>query len=302
MPSPDSWVVLTVQIPFLAIPFIIVVIIGAIGGGVLLYRRRQSRNHPDPSELERLRSNLAETEEQKKQWVADQEAYRHFLYNISHEVSNPLQSIQTNLDNMAECTPDETGRWQQYHNIITTEIRRVKDLTENLRTLSKLETTGSQVRREPVNIKGVIESVIMAQAEFAEDKGIRLLYNGPNRPARVFGNRDHLRQVLMNLVDNSIKYSRDGGGEVIIAVKDEQDKLSVRVIDNGIGIPEEDLPYIFDTAYRATDTLSIKRAGTGLGLAIAKRIVEQHGGEIQVRSQVGGGTTVSFDLPLYIPS
>jgi two-component system sensor histidine kinase ArlS len=103
-------------------------------------------------------------------------------------------------------------------------------------------------------------------------------------------------------VDNSIKYSRDGGGEVIIAVKDEQDKLSVRVIDNGIGIPEEDLPYIFDTAYRATDTLSIKRAGTGLGLAIAKRIVEQHGGEIQVRSQVGGGTTVSFDLPLYIPS
>lgn len=302
MPTSDSWVVLTVQIPILAIPFILVLLTGLVIGGVVLYRRRRKPNNSNTIELESLRSQLKEIQEKRNQWIADRESYQHFLYNISHEVSNPLQSIQTNLDNMSECKPDETGRWQQYHSIITTEIKRLKDLTENLRTLSKLETTGSQVRREPVNIKGVIESVIMAQAEFAEDKGIRLAYSGPNRPARVFGNRDHLRQVLMNLVDNSIKYSKDGGAEVIIVVQDERDRLSVRVVDNGIGIPEEDLPYIFDTAYRATDTLSLKRAGTGLGLAIVKRIVEQHGGEIQVKSQVGRGTTISFDLPVYYSS
>jgi signal transduction histidine kinase len=98
-------------------------------------------------------------------------------------------------------------------------------------------------------------------------------------------------------VDNGIKYSRSEGGEVIISLQEEQDGLWVRVSDEGVGIAEEDLSHIFDTAYRAPDARSFRRKGSGLGLAIVKQIVEQHGGEIRVQSQLGEGTTFSFDLP-----
>ncbi len=233
--------------------------------------------------------------------AGDHDAYLQFIYNISHEISNPLQSIETNLENMSNCSPEETARWQQYHAIIATEIRRLSELTENLRLLSRLETPGTPVKREPVNIKGVIEGVMMAQVEIAEAGGVRLAYSGPERPARVLGDRDHLQQVLLNLVDNSIKYSHPTGGEVVINVQEADQGLWIRVIDDGIGISPEDLPFVFVTAYQVPRTGSLRRAGSGLGLAITKKIVEQHGGKITIQSVPDHGTTVSFDLPLYMP-
>jgi signal transduction histidine kinase len=112
------------------------------------------------------------------------------------------------------------------------------------------------------------------------------------------GDRDQLLQVMMNLVDNSLKYSRDSGGEVIINVEDNHGCLRVRVIDNGIGIPKDDLPYLFETAYRSPNLLHIKKNGSGLGLAIVKRIIVQHGGSIEVESILGMGSTFSFELPI----
>jgi two-component system phosphate regulon sensor histidine kinase PhoR len=302
MPPLDSWLVITTRVPFWALLLIAVFLVGIIAAGIIYGQRRRVQNGSAITELESLRSQFKEIQEKENQPTLAEETYLQFLYNISHEVSNPLQSIQTNLDNLAQCSPEEVGRWQQYHRIIAAEIIRLAALTENLRLLSHLETPGAPVQREPVNLKAVVEDVIMAQAEFAEARGVRLLYNGPNRPAQVLGNRDHLRQVLTNLVDNSIKYARDGGGEVIIRVQDDPDRLHVHVIDDGIGIPDADLPYIFDTAYRAFDSHSLSRTGSGLGLAIVKRIVEQHEGEIRVQSQSGRGTVFSFDLPLYHPS
>lgn len=253
-------------------------------------------------ETQELQAQLAQRGERETRWVSARNAYRHFIYNLSHEVSNPLQSIQTNLDNMASCSLDEAGRWRQYQAIIAAEVQRLASLTENLCLLSHLETPGAPTVREPVNLKGVVEDVIMALFETAETRGVRLRYVGPERPARVLGDRDRLRQVLMNLADNGIKYSRPEGGEVIISVQEEGDRLRVRVSDEGVGIAAEDLPRIFDTAYRAPDARSFRRKGSGLGLAIVKRIVEQHGGEIRVQSRPGEGTTFSFGLPLYVPS
>ena len=141
----------------------------------------------------------------------------------------------------------------------------------------------------------------MAEADRASARAIQLIYRGPERPARVLGNRDQLRQVVSNLVDNSIKYAKGDGGEVVISLQEEKEDILVRVSDEGLGIPEEDIPYVFDTAYRSPSVGSVKRTGSGLGLAIAKRVVEQHGGTIKVQSKVGEGTTVSFNLPLYKP-
>jgi signal transduction histidine kinase len=203
---------------------------------------------------------------------------------------------------MANLNSSEAGLWKQYHSIIAAEIRRLIKLTESLRQLSRLETGMERINREPVNIKAVVEDVLMARAEEADARDIRLIYDGPERPARIMGDREQLQQVLTNLVDNGIKYSQDQGGEVVINVIEETENLCIRVIDNGIGIPEEDLPYIFETAYRSPETRKHKRQGSGYGLAIVKRIVEQHGGTIRVESRLHEGTTFFFDLPLFTPS
>ena len=229
------------------------------------------------------------------------EEYLQFIYNISHEVANPLQSIQINLENMAGSAPEEIGRWRQSYTIISNELKRLFVLTENLRLLSRIETSEKSIKREPVNLKGVIEDVIMAEADRASERAIQLIYRGPERPARVLGNRDQLRQVVSNLVDNSIKYAKDNGGEVVISLREENENILVRVSDEGLGISEEDVPFVFDTAYRSPIVRSVKRTGSGLGLAIAKRIVEQQGGEIKIQSKMGEGTTVSFNVPLYKP-
>jgi signal transduction histidine kinase len=302
MPPLDSWLEFTIRTQFLTVLALALLLVGLIAGGAFAWRRLLVRTRRLASEVQALRAQVAKHTAQEAQQAVASEAYRHFIYNLSHEVANPLQSIRTNLDNMAICSLDEAGRWRQYHAIIAAEVQRLAALTENLRLLSRLETPDAPTVREPVNLKAVIEGVIMALFEMAEARGVRLRYVGPERPARVLGDRDRLYQALANLVDNGIKYSKPQGGEVVISVQEEGGRLRVRVSDEGVGISEVDLPYIFDTAYRAPDARSLRRAGSGLGLTIVRRIVEQHGGEIHVQSRLGEGTTFAFDLPLYLPT
>ncbi|HSO26455.1 MAG TPA: HAMP domain-containing sensor histidine kinase [Anaerolineales bacterium] len=295
MPPFSSWLIFTLRLPLWSAPLLL---LGLLILGVWLYRRAVRA---------KTRSRFAETGARDPDCAAEgqaylqaREAYLQFLYNLSHEISNPVQSILTNLDNLASCKPEEEGRWRQYHAVTAAEVRRLAALTDQLRLLAQLETPDVPVKREPVNVKGVIEAVLMALVEHAEGRGISLTYVGPPRPARVMGDRDHLHQALLNLVDNAIKYS-DSGGQVVIGLQEMDNKLLIRVSDCGVGIPAEDLEHIFDTAYRARDARSFRRKGSGLGLAIVKRIVEQHGGQIHVESKPGEGAVFTFDLPVYQP-
>jgi signal transduction histidine kinase len=278
---------------------VIAIILIAIIFIIRLYKQNKRLTSQTRQLADQLDANASHTRAPEP--PSAKEAYLQFIYNISHEVANPLQSIQINLENMASSTPEEVGRWTQSYSIISNELKRLFVLTENLRLLSRLETSEKSIKREPVNLKGVIEDVIMAEADRASARSIQLIYRGPERPARVLGNRDQLRQVVSNLVDNSIKYAKDSGGEVVISLQEERGNILVRVSDEGLGISEEDIPFVFDTAYRSPVAGSVKRTGSGLGLAIAKRVVEQHGGEIKIQSKVGEGTTVSFNVPLYKP-
>lgn len=312
----DTWLEITISLPVIAAIILLIALIGAVIGVVVFLRKLNKRDRTLLSEIDKLKlgnqslskevdqleSQVEDYGSKESVWESDQEKYRHFSYNVSHDISNPLQSVLTNLDNMANLTPREAGLWKQYHSIIAAEIRRLIKLTESLRQLSRLETGMEHINREPVNIKAVVEDVVMARAEEADARDVRLIYDGPERPARIMGDREQLQQVLTNLVDNGIKYSKDQGGEVIINIVEEAENLCIRVIDNGIGIPEEDLPYIFETAYRSPETRKFKRQGSGYGLAIVKRVVEQHGGKIQVHSRLDEGTTFFFDIPLYNPS
>ncbi len=297
MPSPDSWLYIKIQAVFLL--FLALALAGLILGLVVLNLRSRSRIRKLSARAESLQDRLADYDEQRSWFESARQAYRSFVYNLSHEVANPLQSIQTNLDNMAACQVNETRRWRHYQATIAAEVQRMSSLTENLRLLAHLETPDAPLNEEPVNLKGVVEEVIMALHDTAEAQGVRLRYVGPERPSRVLGDRDGLVQVLKNLVDNGIKYSRAEGGTVIVGVQEEGQSLWVRVSDEGVGIAPEDLPHIFDTAYRVPDARSFRRKGSGLGLVIVKRIVEQHGGEIRVESRPGEGTAFSFGLPVH---
>lgn len=298
--QPQDGLEITVFIPAFLIPVIVLLLIGVIGGaGVAAWRHRQ-RQQRVADEL-RAAKAAAELAGGPHEVNAATDVYRNFIRDISHEISNPLQSIQTNLDNMALCSPEETGRWRQYHGAVAGEVGRLARLTNQLRLLALLETPNAPQVREPVNMKAVIEDVIMALAEEGEQRQVRLSYVGPERPARVLGNRDQLRQVLLNLADNGIKYAGAAGGAVVFNVQEQGARLQVRVSDDGVGIPPEVLEHIGEDGFRVSNPRSFRRKGSGLGLALAKRIVKQGGGELRIQSQPGEGTTVSFDLPIYDP-
>jgi two-component system phosphate regulon sensor histidine kinase PhoR len=295
--QPQDGLEITVFIPAFLIPVIVLLLIGVIGGaGVAAWRHRQ-RQQRRADELRAAKA--AELAGGPHEANPTTDAYRNFIRDISHEISNPLQSIQTNLDNMALCSPEEAGRWRQYHGSIAGEVSRLARLTNQLRLLALLETPNAPQVREPVNMKAVIEDVIMALAEEGEQRHVRLSYVGPQRPARVLGNRDQLRQVLLNLVDNGIKYAGVAGGAVVFNVQEQGARLQVRVSDDGVGIPPEVLEHIGEDGYRVSNPGSFRRKGSGFGLALAKRIIRQHGGDLRIQSQPGEGTTVSFDLPIY---
>lgn len=293
---------ITVFMPAFFIPVLVVLLLGLLSGAGVAVWRHRIRQQRLAAELQASRAALAKLSASAHEANPAADACHNFIRDISHEISNPLQSIQTNLDNMALCTPEETGRWQQYHDAIAGEVHRLARLTNQLRLLALLETPNAPQVREPVNIKAVIEDVIMALAEEGELRAVRLSYVGPERPARVLGDRDRLRQVLLNLADNGIKYAKPGGGAVMFTVQEQGARLRVRVSDDGVGIPPEALEHIGEDAYRTPDPRSFRRKGSGLGLAIAKRIVKQHGGELCMASQPGDGTRVSFDLPIYDPA
>jgi signal transduction histidine kinase len=284
---------------------VILLIVALIGLTIFLYTalvQKKRQVNTLAQTVEALKGNIETLEKKDSPHEAVEMAYLQFIYNLSHEVSNPLQSVQTNLENMADCSPEEVGRWRQYYGIIRHEMKRLTTLTDNLRLLSHLESADNLIKRQPVNMKSVIENVIMTQAERADEKKITLKYQGPNRPARVLGDRDLLYEVIINLVDNSIKYAKDSDdGEIVLMLSEDAQYMHVTVMDNGLGIPEEDLPFIFDTAYRSSSQLTMHRKGSGLGLAIVKRIVDQHDGRLRAESGLGEGTRITVDLPLYNP-
>ena len=302
MPPLLRWIAITIRTPLIVAILVIIFIIALIVLTAFVFRQKSRQVKTLIHRVDEQNAIIESSKKQEPSVSTVQEAYLQFTYNISHEVSNPLQSIQINLENMADCSPEETGRWNQYYKIIKQEIKRLFTLTENLRLLSRLESIIEPVKREPINLKSVIEDVIMAQAERALARNITLNYQGPKRPAKVLGNREHLYQVILNLVDNSIKYSKDSGGKIDIRLDEESNLMHVLVIDDGIGIPEEDLPLVFDTAYRSPNKSSIHRTGSGLGLAIVKRIVDQHEGQVRIESVLGEETILTINLPVYNPT
>ena len=245
-----------------------------------------------PSPEDRVMCMVTDVSERRHQ----EEFYRNFIQNISHELLTPLAAIAGHVANIKECSIEEAESWQRSQDIIEREVRRLTGLTSNLLLLSRLES-GVPLRLEPTNIGAVAEEAVAGLLRVAQAKGIELSIQSPLRLPRIRADRDRIKQVFINLLDNAVKYCPEGS-KVRVRLETDGKGIIVQVADNGPGIPPEDLPHIFEKMYRVEKESTRAVEGSGLGLSIVKRIVELHGGRIAVESAVGKGATFSVRLPL----
>ncbi len=232
----------------------------------------------------------------QKQRLTAQENYRQAIYLLSHEFSTPLQTILACLNNLANA-PRPSPEWDRNHALAVEEARRLGKMVTDMRLLAHLETKGG-ITLQPVNMGAVIKSALMKYGDWAEVANTDIQYEGPERLPPVLGDRAQLTHVMENLIDNALKYRRpDIRPKVIVNATVNNDRLYIRVSDNGRGIATEDLPHIFNPTFRSPEASISRKQGSGLGLAIIKHIIEQHKGEITVRSQLGEYTVFSFWLP-----
>lgn len=224
---------------------------------------------------------------------------RDFVANVSHELKTPLASIRAYVEMLADGEVKDEATREEFYAIIQSESNRLSRLIENLLQISRIESGVLTPHRELVPLPQVIEQVIDVMKPHARSKHIELV--GDTSPVffPVFADRDLLYQALMNLVNNAVKYTREGGRvEVLINRSDDESSVAIAVRDSGVGIPESDIPRLFDKFYRVADHKKLA-TGIGLGLNLVKHIVEtMHGGNIRVESRLNAGSTFTLTLPL----
>lgn len=225
-----------------------------------------------------------------------EEMRKEFVGNVSHELKTPLTSIKGYVETLLDSNPDQKVS-RSFLSIIREEANRLQRLIEDLLSLSRLESKSDYASKEQVDMIEVINDTVFLLGEKARRKSIALESDLPNSLPLIDANRDQMSRLIINLVDNAIKYTPKSG-KVDIKVYNSNKKIIIEVEDNGIGIPEKDLPRIFERFYRVDKARSRKLGGTGLGLSIIKHIIEEHQGQISVESEPQQGTKFKVELPL----
>ena len=224
-----------------------------------------------------------------------------FVANVSHELRTPLTAIRGYVETLLHTPPANPGDSRQFLAIIDRHAERLSRLTEDLLTLSDLESGKIQLALQPIDAGQLIQRVLEVFWDQAKRKKIRLTSNvAPDLP-KLIGDLDRLQQLFINLVDNAIKYAPAGGQVTLTAVHPLQNggpsHLEIAVSDTGPGIPEKDLPRLTERFYRVDKARSRDLGGTGLGLAIVKHIAQAHKAELKFESELNKGTTVHVRLP-----
>jgi len=213
---------------------------------------------------------------------------------VSHDLRNPLHTIGmvANLLSAPSIRDEDRAHHLQ---IVTRTVERMNRLIHDLLDAARVQSGHAlAVRPAPVVTRELLAEMDEQLGPQAQDKNIRLEINADSAPAAMFADRDRLLQVFSNLIGNAIKFTGEGGRITVSATSEGDDDVCFSVSDTGSGIPEENLPHLFEPFWQARDRATL---GTGLGLSIARGIVEAHGGEISVESAPGVGTTFSFTIP-----
>ncbi len=226
-----------------------------------------------------------------------EQSRREFVANVSHELRTPLTTIKSYLEALEDGALEEPQLAGKFVNVAHNETERMIRLVNDLLQLSRLDSRQALIAKERTDVAEMLEEVADRFSFQLEQRDIEIEVAVERGLKPILLDRDRIDQVLDNLVSNAIKYTPEQGRIRIAACCPEPARLEVSVQDNGIGIPRKDQARIFERFYRVDKARSRSMGGTGLGLSIAREIVKAHGGTIQLESELGQGTKVTFTLP-----
>lgn len=250
---------------------------------------------------------INDVEQEVKEWAGakkreidilkKQEQFRReFLSNVSHEFKTPLFAIQGYIETLQDCIVDDPDMAVKFLKKAANNVDRLSYLIDDLDSISKLESGEIPINYQKFDFVGLAKEVMEGLEDNAKAKNIKLSFKEKyTSPAFVKADREKIRQVMINLVQNSLKYGK-ANGSTAIKIFELHDQYLVEVTDDGIGIEEKHLPRLFERFYRIDSHRSREEGGTGLGLAIVKHILEAHQQIISVRSTLQIGTTFAFTL------
>ena len=224
-----------------------------------------------------------------------------FVNHVCHELKTPLASISAYSEMLIDGEADDEQTREEFYSVIQVQAERLNRLIEDILNVSRIESGLIKVNKEPVSLTMIIEEQLHMIKSYAEEKNICLKDIGQSRIVfdQVYADRDMISQVVVNLLSNAVKYTPSGGSVKIETEVDETaDIARLSVTDTGVGIPEDEIEYVFEKFYRVS-TGEKQAKGTGLGLNLVKQIIEKvHNGRVFVRSKPGSGSTFGFELPL----
>ena len=246
---------------------------------------------PDSNELavvathfNQMAQALEEVEEQRIRLIG----------NVAHELRTPLTALSGYLEGLMDgLFPNDPETFADMYQ----EVRRLQRLVDDLQALSRVESGRISLKMEPFALRSVVGRVVSQLRPQAESKQLRLTVTFPDEPTMVCADPDRTAQVLMNLVGNAINYTPEGGS-ITVHVEEGERRVDVKVEDTGIGIPAEDLPYLFERFYRVDPSRSRRSGGSGIGLTIARHLAWAMGGDLTASSPGRGqGSTFTITLP-----
>jgi two-component system phosphate regulon sensor histidine kinase PhoR len=220
---------------------------------------------------------------------------RDFIANLSHELRTPIAALKALGETLRDGAIEQPAVARDFLDKINLEVDRLAQMVQEMGDLSRIESGEAPLQKTLVNVAEVVDRTVARLKAQADRAGLRLETEVPPDLPRVQADEARIEQVLVNLLHNAVKFT-PSGGSITLSAKADDGNLVVAVSDTGVGIPEDDLPRVFERFYKADRARA--GGGTGLGLAIAKHVVEAHGGRIWVESVEGRGATFSFSIPL----
>ncbi|RFM29907.1 sensor histidine kinase [Deminuibacter soli] len=251
--------------------------------------------------IDEVREDVEKWAEQRKEEIETlkfNEAYRkEFLQNLAHEFKTPIFAIQGYVDTLLGGAMENPAINQKFLENTSRNVDRMVNLVNDLDEISKLESGEQPLYKQNFVIQEVIREVYESLSIKSNARQIKCtIKKGCEQPVTVFADKEKIRQVLLNLVENAIKYGKQGGHIVASVYNTDEKHVLIEISDDGTGIGEEHLPRIFERFYRTDRGRSRDVGGTGLGLAICKHIIEAHNQVMHVRSKLDIGTTLGFTL------
>ncbi|HHW31830.1 MAG TPA: cell wall metabolism sensor histidine kinase WalK [Clostridiaceae bacterium] len=222
---------------------------------------------------------------------------REFVANVSHELRTPLTSIKSYSETLLDGALEDPVMSRKFLSVINTEADRMTRLVKDLLQLSSHDNNQAKLNIQKIYLTEIVKNCVEKMRIEADGKNQILEYHAGSEIPVVHADRDRIEQVIVNLLSNAIKYT-PAGGKIVVDLGVLPEEVFIKIVDTGIGIPEEDIPRIFERFYRVDKARSREMGGTGLGLSIAKEIVEAHSGQITIESQLGKGTEVMVKLPI----